>query len=267
MLSIVYFLIVISGVVPFFANIVTHTRENAVAKKMVTRLVKRGFTSSSDVIMHGDRHKKAIALTFDADMTYGMQRMLHDGEVNSLYDTQLIQELETSHTKATLFLTGLWIEAYPDVTKELAKNTLFELANHSYSHPTFHGYCYGLPTMGSLSEVDEIEKTQKLLLGVGVDNHYFRFPGGCYGPSDISLLRKLTISAVQWDVVAQDGFNGNEQKIVSNVVDNVHNGSIIVMHMNGFPNEPKTALAVSKIIKILKNRGYIFVTIDELLHS
>lgn len=218
------------------------------------------------VITHGPRNKKEVALTFDADMTYWMKQNLLDGHVKSYINRELISYLENTNTKATLFLTGLWIELYPNETKALAKNPLFELANHSYSHPSFEGYCYGLPQLGPLSMEEEIDKTQSLLQSVaGVNNKYFRFPGGCVSQAAMDYLASKGMQVIHWDVVGDDGFNNDTQGIIKNVLEHVHNGSIIVMHMNGAPNDPKTTEAIPVIITNLKAKGYEFVKVEDLL--
>lgn len=222
--------------------------------------------STSDVITHGSRDKKDIALTFDADMTYEMDHLLHTGEVTSYINHDLINTLINTQTPATLFLTGLWMQDYPEDTRLLAQNPLFQLGNHSYSHPTFEGYCYGLPQLGTLSMEQEIDVTQQLLKTyTGIDNKYFRFPGGCVSPEAMNYLRSEGIQTVHWDVVGDDGFNEDTDSIIANVLDRVQNGSIIVLHMNGYPNDPKTSEALPVIIKTLKERGYTFVKISDLL--
>lgn len=223
-------------------------------------------SKNDGIVSHGPRDKKQVALTFDADMTPWMHDQYTEGAVSSYYDKTLIDELKQTNTKATLFLTGMWIELYPDVAKELASNSLFELANHSYSHPSFSGYCYGLAQMPPENKQDEVAKTQLLLFNLTQkQNTLFRFPGGCYSPEDITLLNKNGLTGIQWDVVGDDGFNENKDVIINNVVSTVQNGSIIVMHMNGAPNDPKTAEALPIIIQTLKDRGYEFVTVTELL--
>ena len=218
------------------------------------------------IVFHGPQDKKQVALTFDADMTPWMRNQYTSGAVPSYYDAKMIDELKQTNTKATLFLTGMWVELYPTEAKELAANPLFELANHSYSHPSFSGYCYGLAQMDSNNKDQEIEKTQTLLFDLTQKkNTLFRFPGGCYGNDDIGLLTKKSLTGIQWDVAADDGFNDNKDVIINNVVSNVKNGSVIVMHMNGAPNDPRTAEALPIIIQVLKDRGYEFVTVSELL--
>jgi len=222
--------------------------------------------TNSGVVFHGPRDKKEVALTFDADMTPWMKEQLQSGNVQSYYNQELIHYLQHSHIKATLFLTGMWIELYPQGAKQLAENPLFELGNHSYSHPSFSGSCYGLAQITEDEKQPEIEHTQQLLFGLtNKQNTLFRFPGGCYAQDDINLLHKDALQPIQWDVVGDDGFNNDTQAIINNVLQNVQNGSIIVMHMNGYPNDPKTSEAIPTIVATLKERGYTFVTIDELL--
>lgn len=219
------------------------------------------------VILHGDRNSNKIALTFDAEMTEGMKENLLSGVVTSSYDKRIVDVLEQSHTKATLFLTGMWMQLYPKVTKELAHNPLFELASHSYADTSFDGYCYGLTPIPDSEDIKDIEITQELLQqATGSWNEYFRFPGGCYSKTDLHIVQnQAKLLVVHWDIAAEDGFNNNTQQIVQNVVNRTKNGSIIIMHLNGAPTAPKTADALPEIIKELKTKGFEFVTVSQLL--
>lgn len=225
-----------------------------------------GSTTSANVIFHGPRDKKKIALTFDAEMTDGMKADLVSGRVKSSYDKRIIDVLNQTQTKATLFLTGLWIEIYPDVTKELSKNPLIELGSHSYTDSSYYGFCYGLKQIDNTLKIEDIGATEKLLREhAGVDNRLFRFPGGCYTPKDVELVNQANDTVVHWDVSGADGFNTSAFQIVRNVLDNVQNGSIIILHMNGAPNAPKTAEALPDIIGSLRKKGFEFVKVSELL--
>ena len=224
-------------------------------------------SESANVIFHGPRDKKKIAITFDAEMTDGMRASYLSGAVKSSYNKQIIDVLNQTKTKATLFLTGMWIELYPDVTRELSNNQLFELGSHSYADNSYHGFCYGLKQIPSTLRIEEIGAAEKLLREhAGIDNKLFRFPGGCYTPDDVKLVNQADDTVVHWDVVGADGFNQNTNQIIHNVVDNVQNGSIIVLHMNGAPTAPKTADALPLIIAQLKKKGFEFVKVSELLN-
>lgn len=223
-------------------------------------------TEGVTVIFHGPRDKKKIALTFDAEMTDGMKANLVSGKTKSSYDSRIIDVLNQTHTPATLFLTGLWIELYPDVTKSLSQNPLFELGSHSYTDSSYYGFCYGLKQIPSTVKIEDIGATEKLLREhAGIDNRLFRFPGGCYTPNDVKLVNEANDTVVHWDVSGADGFNNNTNQIINNVVNNTQNGSIIILHMNGAPNAPKTAEALPEIVKQLKNKGFEFVKVSDLL--
>ena len=112
-------------------------------------------TDSANVIFHGDRSKKQIAITFDAEMTDGMKAAYNSGRVKSLYEKRIIDILNDTHTKATLFLTGMWIELYPVITKELSQNSLFELGSHSYTDSSYHGFCYGLSELPNTLKIED----------------------------------------------------------------------------------------------------------------
>ncbi len=222
--------------------------------------------AKNKVIFHGPRDAKKIALTFDAEMTEGMKANVVSGKVSGSYDKRIINTLNQTKTPATLFLTGMWIEMYPDVTSELSANPLFELGSHSYTDSSYSGSCYGLGQLPDTVKIEDIGATEKLLREHGhIDNRLFRFPGGCYSQHDVDLVAQANDLVVHWDVKANDGFNQNTNQIVHNVVDYVQNGSIVVLHMNGIPTAPKTAEALPQIISTLKSRGFEFVKVNELL--
>jgi peptidoglycan-N-acetylglucosamine deacetylase len=227
---------------------------------------KHHFRLVPGIITHGPRDAKRIALTFDADMTPGMARALDNKSVASYNNTRIYKILERTHTKATFFLAGMWIERYRQETKRLARNPLFELENHSYSHPAFALPCYGLPGVASKNKLAQLEKTRVLLKKVaGIENHFFRFPGGCSNTNDVKLAGRLGLEVIGWDAAGEDGGQANPQVIEHRVLSKVHNGSIIVLHSHGGPKVPVTQDALPLIIASLKARGFEFVKLSELL--
>ena len=235
---------------------------------VIPKTIQAAESKTSTVIFHGNRNEKKIALTFDADMTAKMEKKLKSGQVSSWYNKKVIDTLEKTNTKATLFLTGMWIEIYKKETQELAQNPLFELGNHSYSHPSFNGRCYGLRIIKNDNEKEtEIEKTQTLLEEIThKKNKWFRFPGGCYSQNEVDILTHMGLTPIQWDVVSKDAFSHKVNTIINRVIQKSQNGSIVVMHMMGGPNAPETENALPTIITELKKRGFEFVTLSELLH-
>lgn len=219
------------------------------------------------VIFHGPRNVANIALTFDAEMTDGMRQAFLSKQVPSSYDKRIVDTLISTQTPATFFLTGMWTQLYPEVARQLGQNPLFEIESHSYADTSYNGTCYGLKQIPDTQDLEDIEATQKIIQDTtGVLPKYFRFPGGCYSGTDLSIVINIAgLSVVHWDVVGADGFNENAGSIVKNVVDNTQNGSIIVLHMNGAPTAPRTADALPEIIARLKEKGFHFVSISKLL--
>jgi peptidoglycan-N-acetylglucosamine deacetylase len=221
-----------------------------------------------EVIEHGKRDKKEVALTFDADMTYGMLNLLNNGSAKSWYNKPAIDYLNQENIKATIFFAGLWVKAYPKNAKEIAQNPLFEIGNHSFSHPAFTLNCFGLPFLPDGNDKNEVDNAQKIIIQTtGVIPELFRFPGGCYEKVDLDMVSRLGLTVVHWDTVAEDGLNENTQSIVDNVERNVQNGSIIVMHLNNGTLAPKTYFALLQIVPDLKRQGYNFVKVSDLLNK
>lgn len=209
---------------------------------------------------------KRISLTFDADMTAGMHSRLENKNVTGWYNRELIDYLEENNIEATLFLTGMWAETYPEDARKLADNPLFEIANHSYSHPGFTDHCYGLETVTEGQKKYELYHSKYVIRQItGVDTKLFRFPGGCETGADRALVESMGMRAVGWDILSGDSFSTDTVHIVNNMIEKAHDGAIIVAHMHAGPNAPKTAAAVKIAVPRLQARGYKFVKASELM--
>lgn len=219
-----------------------------------------------EVIEHGSRTKHVVALTFDADMTVAMLDQYKSGKIKSLYDARIPQTLDTEKARATFFLTGLWTQAYPKEAKYLATDPLFEIGNHSLSHPAFAKNCFKLPFIDDNYDNDEVLSAQKIIQQTtGVTPKYFRFPGGCYDNVDVETVAKLGLKIIHWDVVSGDSYFKSSGEIFQNVMPRVQNGSIIVFHLHDGAFAPATEDALVRLIPALKKEGYQFVTISQLL--
>lgn len=220
----------------------------------------------SVVIKNGPRNVRNIAITFDADMTHAMLDMLHRGEVKTWYNKSVKEYLNKEGVKYTVFLTGLWVETYPKEAREIARDPLAEIGNHSYSHPAFTASCFGLPMVDEKFAEDEVKNAQKIIVEkTGVIPEIFRFPGGCYEDSDVKTITNQGLKIIHWDVVGEDAFNNNADSIAENIKRGAQNGSIIVLHLNYGTFAPKTYDALVKAIPYLKGRGFHFMKVSELI--
>jgi peptidoglycan-N-acetylglucosamine deacetylase len=197
-----------------------------------------------------------VYLTFDADMTPRMAAALRGAEVAGWYDPALIDLMEKERLPATVFVTGLFAETYPDLIRRLASDGI-SVQNHSYDHPAFAGRCYGLrPVRSGEERLAQIERTQDLLERLsGRRPRLFRFPGLCHSSEDTEWVAGMGLSVVDGDVVSGDAFSSEPREIVRRVMSGVRDGSIIVMHLGG-PNAPSTAAAVRELIPLLRQKGF-----------
>lgn len=256
-----YLLILLIISLAFFSYKFSHQKAQD-PENLVLSSSSHSFQSTNN----GSREIKKVAFTFDADMTPSMMQNLKNGTTKSLYNKKVIDILIKEKIKATIFVTGIWVRAYPNETKEISDNPLFEIENHSYSHFAFTPDCYKLSYISNNKDSEEIENAQKLIKETtGITPKYFRFPGGCSDQEDVKIVKKNNLKIIGWDVASGDAFNSDTNQIIKNVELNVKNGSIVVFHLNGDIYAPKTNDALLKIIPYLKKQGYEFVKISELL--
>jgi hypothetical protein len=144
------------------------------------------------VVNNGPRTGNLVALTFDADLTVSMRAALDSGRVKSYANLRILDQLERGQVPATFFLTGMWVERYPDVTRRIAKNDRFELANHTYGHEAYVDKCYGLPRQPRNRMTSDVDRTFNIIAPYGGrQTRYFRFPGLCHdaGPGFTGTAR------------------------------------------------------------------------------
>jgi peptidoglycan/xylan/chitin deacetylase (PgdA/CDA1 family) len=205
-------------------------------------------------------------LTFDADLTDFMQQQLASGKVASYANLKVLDILQRDHVPATFFLTGQWVEQYPEVTRRLAADPAFELANHSYEHMGFVPKCYTLPTLAPAAMTSDVAHTFDVIAPYGGrQTRYFRFPGGCYDKAALHALAPLGLTVIQWDVVSGDPFATAAGPIVNAVLSTVRAGSIVVLHITE-ANARFTDAALPPILAGLAAKGLHPVTLSDLLH-
>ena len=189
--------------------------------------------------------EKKVALSFDA--AWGNE------------DTkQILDVLKKNDVKVTFFMTGGWVEKYPDDVKAIAKAG-HDLGNHSENHKQMSK----LTKEESKEEIMKVHNKVKELTGKKMT--LFRPPYGDYNNIVIEAVNEVGYHCVQWDVDSLDWKNYGVENLINTVVNHKHlgNGSIILCH-NG---AKYTAQALDSIIKGLKKKGYEIVPISKLIYK
>ncbi|MFC9944544.1 polysaccharide deacetylase family protein [Streptomyces pratensis] len=225
-----------------------------------------GSGSGSGSAKKADGADKVVALTFDADMTADQGPRAAGGE--RFDNPALIASLRRLKVPSTVFMTGRWAQEYPAQARSIGTDPLFEIANHSFSHYAFSSPCYGLPTVAEADMRADVERAFTAIRRTGARHvvPYFRFPGGCYDDASLRALAPTGVTAVQWDVVSGDAFATDADAVSEQVLAGVEPGSLVVMHCTRSA-APVTDEAVRRIVPELRERGYRFVKVSELMRG
>ena len=188
--------------------------------------------------------KPQVALSFDA--AWGNE------------DTAQIMDILAKHNvKVTFFMTGGWVESFPEDVKYIASQG-HDLGNHSENHKNMSQ----LSDEEIRSELQKVHDKVKAL--TGQDMTLFRPPYGDYDDQVVTVSRDMGYYPVQWDVDSLDWKDYGTESIIKTVLNHRHlgNGSIILMH-NGAKYTPA---ALDAVITGLQDAGYELVPISQLIY-
>jgi chitin deacetylase len=208
----------------------------------------RTFQLFGEIIPHADTTQKIVALTFD------------DGPTEEATD-QVLAILAAENVKATFFVTGRELKQNMQQGKMIVAAD-HELGNHSYSHKRMV-----LVTLSFVKE--EIEQTDELIRQTGYKGEiHFRPP---YGKKLIALpyfLSETRRKTITWDVEPESNpeIADDSEKIAQYVIAEAKPGSIIILHVM-YSSRQESMKSIKKIIDGLKEKGYSFKTISELIAS
>lgn len=185
------------------------------------------------------KQRPMIALTFD------------DGPGE--YTEELINCLVENNAKATFFMLGQNVEAYPEIAKELSDAGM-ELGNHSYSHPD-------LVTIGAEAAAQQVSNTDAALkAATGFEATVMRPPGGSFNDS---VKAAIDHPLIIWSIDTRDWATKSEDQTYQVVMDNAQDGSVVLMH----DIHEWSVKAAIRMIPDLIEKGFKLVTVSELAEA
>ena len=193
-----------------------------------------------------------VALTFDAEHP----DRPHHGE----HATWVLDELRRLDVRATIFLQGRWVEAFPDLARRVAAEGHL-VGNHSFYHAR-------MPLLSSDGFEEDIREAERAIReATGVDPRpWLRFPfgAGADAAEIVDRLPSLGYRHVGWDVEVYEWEPGRTvRELVVAALDGVHargDGAIVLLHTWPDPVAP----ALAGIVGNLRSEGATFVGVDEL---
>ena len=202
------------------------------------------------VFWHARTAERVISLTFD------------DGPCHP-YTGQLLEILDQEGVRATFFQVGNNVVREPNLAAEVASEHV--VGNHTFTHPHL--------TWSWPSTIrDELERAQHAIHdATGTLPAIFRVPHGWYGPQTISVAQEVGLRCMGWSVMAWDWNRPPEQTIQHRIMRGVAPGGVTLLHdgqdTDAYPKADRshTIAAVPPIIRQLKESGYRFLTLPELM--
>lgn len=195
---------------------------------------------------HGDNcDDKVVYLTFDAGY--------ENGNIERILDV-----LKEENVKGAFFVLGNIIKRDTALVVRMFEEGHL-VCNHTYSHKSmvnlsFDDFC---------AELSKLEDACKEYTGLELSK-YYRPPEGQFDEASLQYAQKLGYKTVFWSI-AYDDWDNNRQmsqsKAMGKIMDNIHNGAIILLH----PTSKTNADIMSELIKSIKSQGYRFGALDEII--
>lgn len=193
-----------------------------------------GYVSASATPVEAPK----IALTFD------------DGP-STAWTPALLDGLKERGVKATFFLIGENADKNPEIVKRMAEEGHL-IGNHTYHHMEL--------TKVSENEARlELADTSAVIVRItGKEPEYMRPPFGAW---QRKLEQEIQMLPVLWTIDPLDWTTENQDEIVNKVVTEAEENDIILLH-DCYKSSIEAGL---RIVDILQEEGFVFVTVDELL--
>lgn len=206
---------------------------------------KEGVAKPSIFINKIKNCDKKIAFTYDSGF--------EDSET-----LQILNVLKKNKVKATFFLTGMWVETFPNLAK-LIQSEGHEIGNHSYDHPNM----VNISHEEIVENILKAEEVIKKVIGVN-PRPLFREPYGSFNNKVFRAVGEAGYKySIYWSIDTIDWQTPPTRVIVNRILKRAKGGDIVLMHVAG----NNTAEATDIAIRNLKIYGFKFVTISELIRT
>ena len=175
-------------------------------------------------------YENVIALTFD------------DGP-HGTYTKELLEGLKKREVVASFFILGEHIEGNEELLLQMKEDGHL-IGNHTFSHVK-------LDELNDQTACDEVRRTCEAIESITGEPVEYNEKLECM----------INLNKVLWTIDPQDWNTTNVDAVVSHVVRNAKDGDIILLH----DIYPSSVAAALRIVDELKARGFIFVTVDDIL--
>ncbi|PDV98064.1 polysaccharide deacetylase family protein [Candidatus Chloroploca asiatica] len=216
-----------------------------------TKLLSPPATGFGYFVNHGPRDQRKVALTFD------------DGPSRPCTE-QLIEAMDALEVKGTFFCLGMNVRYHPDLLLQM-----YQAGHVIGNHSGWHSRKTGLMPGSNISHITAGEEAIREV--IGVRPRFYRPPWGWLTPWEGKRLTKAGYTIIGWDVYTLDWVipEVDGMTLAHDAYHATQPGSIFCFH-DAKPWEKiwekrETTRAVRTLVPMLRDQGYEFVTVAELL--
>lgn len=196
-------------------------------------------------IYMGNSDKPYVYLSFDNGYEAG-------------YTNQILDILKANEVKAAFFITAHYLNTASDIVERMV-NDGHIVGNHTVNHKS-------MPSLSDEQIEQEVLKLhQTVYEKFGYEMKYIRPPMGEFSQRTLSITNSIGYKTTMWSLAYDDwdeNNQGREQYATKKILDNIHNGAIILLHANSKDN----ANILDNIIKQVRNMGYEFKSLNEFVN-
>lgn len=203
-------------------------------------------SAEATAIYKAETSEKKIALTFNISW----------GEEKAIPILDILKDEEINN--ATFFLSASWAERHPDIVERIVKDG-HEIGSHGYRYENY-------PQWEDEKIRKDIQRAHQTLYELtNKAPKLLRPPNGNFDKRVLKIAEAQKYKLIHWSIDSKDYGNPGVEQIITNVMDNVTGGDIVLFHASD--RVKQTHKALPAIIDQLKNKGYEFVSVSELITS
>lgn len=193
-------------------------------------------------IAMGNTQSKKVYLTFDEGYEAGNTE-------------KILEVLKQNNVPAAFFITAHYVNTSSELVEKMIQGGHI-IGNHTVNHKS-------MPTLNEEEIKKEVMNLHEVIYNkFGYEMKYIRPPKGEYSEKTVSYCNKLGYTTVMWSFAYDDwdeNKQGREEYAKKKILDNIHNGAVILLHGNSKDNTN----VLDYCIKEIKNMGYEFASLDQ----
>ena len=204
--------------------------------------VNKQIIDDAKGIAMGNTQSKKVYLTFDEGYEAGNTE-------------KILEILKQNNVPAAFFITAHYVNTSSDLVSKMIQEGHI-IGNHTVNHKS-------MPTLNEEEIKKEVMNLHEVIYNkFGYEMKYIRPPKGEYSEKTVDYCNKLGYTTVMWSFAYDDWDEykqGREEYAKKKILDNIHNGAVILLHGNSKDNTN----VLDNCIKEIKNMGYEFASLDQ----